>query len=229
MLKLDFDSPLTKAINKIREIRGLDTECSDNLQRVEYLLHSPEVYKPKMYGAVQPHFNEPKRNTTTSSDLSSQKALWRNDSSKQSGYSFNRNATASTDFISQNLPKRHDSIKQSGYNKQSLDEIRQYNEPKRNNINQSAKYILPIKIIQSTNPQITELLKTKNAWSFNIFEFEKVTGGRPLFYLGMSLFESCDLENNFQCKPEIVQNFLIKLESSYRKNPYHSSTHAADV
>lgn len=98
----------------------------------------------------------------------------------------------------------------------------------------------PIRIVQSSNVKVMELLLNINQWSFDIFEFEAVTDGKPLFHLGMALFEAYDigtnccvliniLEKTFECDPKVLGNFLAKVESCYQKNPYHSSTHAADV
>jgi hypothetical protein len=45
----------------------------------------------------------------------------------------------------------------------------------------------------------------------------------------MALFEAYDIESAFDVSPLLLGQFLIMVESSYRKNPYHNSTHAADV
>jgi hypothetical protein len=47
---------------------------------------------------------------------------------------------------------------------------------------------LPVRVIQSSNVQVMEVLQKVDEWSFDIFELERVTDGRPLFHLGMTLF-----------------------------------------
>ena len=74
-----------------------------------------------------------------------------------------------------------------------------------------------------------ELLKTVDEWSFDIFALAEVTDGRPLFHLGMALFEAYDIALVLPVDPLVMGQFLTLIEDSYKKNPYHNSTHAADV
>lgn len=90
-------------------------------------------------------------------------------------------------------------------------------------------YCLLTKVIQSTNAKVMEVLLKVDDWSFDIFELERVTNGRPLFHLGMALFEAYNIESAFDVNPQVLAQFLNKVESTYQKNPYHNSTHAADV
>jgi hypothetical protein len=46
----------------------------------------------------------------------------------------------------------------------------------------------------------------------------------------MELFQKYKFEETIGLPAEIMSRFLFKVESSYRRtNPYHNSTHAADV
>ena len=75
-----------------------------------------------------------------------------------------------------------------------------------------------------TQPVIADVL----TWNFDIFQLEKDTG-RPLLFVGLSTmngFNACDLLNTDE---RILTKFLVTLEGKYRPNPYHNSTHAADV
>ncbi|KAH6570308.1 hypothetical protein BASA60_007797 [Batrachochytrium salamandrivorans] len=76
---------------------------------------------------------------------------------------------------------------------------------------------------------ISEALESIDTWEFDIFELERVTGGHPLYYLGMALFEVYNFQAGFNVEESVMRTFLRKVESCYRRNSYHNSTHAADV
>jgi hypothetical protein len=57
-----------------------------------------------------------------------------------------------------------------------------------------------------------------------------LTEERPLYYIGIELFEYYKFDEILGVSFEKMAKFLTKTESSYRKaNAYHNSTHAADV
>ncbi|XP_025016053.1 high affinity cAMP-specific and IBMX-insensitive 3',5'-cyclic phosphodiesterase 8A isoform X2 [Tetranychus urticae] len=66
-------------------------------------------------------------------------------------------------------------------------------------------------------------------WHFNIIELERLTEKRPLFFLGLSILSSFNVCSNLNCDESTLRNWLVVVESQYRDNPYHNSTHAADV
>ncbi|XP_053210898.1 high affinity cAMP-specific and IBMX-insensitive 3',5'-cyclic phosphodiesterase 8A-like isoform X3 [Panonychus citri] len=66
-------------------------------------------------------------------------------------------------------------------------------------------------------------------WDFNIIELERLTEKRPLFFLGLSILSSFNVCSNLNCDELTLRNWLVVVESHYRDNPYHNSTHAADV
>ena len=48
--------------------------------------------------------------------------------------------------------------------------------------------------------------------------------------MGMTILEDFDALNILKCSQKTLQNWLTKVEENYfSKNPYHNSTHAADV
>lgn len=101
--------------------------------------------------------------------------------------------------------------------------------------------------------EMTELLEgTANEWDFDVFELQRITHGHPLFHLGSYLFEAHGLVGSLGVKPDTFAQFLLQCESQcvaspaaavplppltharsprsrYHANPYHNSTHAADV
>lgn len=53
--------------------------------------------------------------------------------------------------------------------------------------------------------------------------------GRPLYYLGVHVFELLNFKSTYQIDDATMRNFLRIIEAGYKSNPYHNSTHAADV
>ncbi|KAK6097090.1 hypothetical protein MT418_002724 [Batrachochytrium dendrobatidis] len=79
------------------------------------------------------------------------------------------------------------------------------------------------------DPSIVEVLENIDTWEFDIFELARVTKGRPLYHLGMALFEIYNFQATFNVGESVMREFLSKVEANYQANTYHNSTHAADV
>ncbi|XP_037509576.2 high affinity cAMP-specific and IBMX-insensitive 3',5'-cyclic phosphodiesterase 8A-like [Rhipicephalus sanguineus] len=77
--------------------------------------------------------------------------------------------------------------------------------------------------------KIRELLENDVKWDFDIIELESHTARRPLIWLGMSVFAKFSVHTSLECDDTIISNWLQLIESHYQDNPYHTSTHAADV
>jgi len=78
--------------------------------------------------------------------------------------------------------------------------------------------------------QINEILRDMDAFNFDVFEVDALTNGRPLFFVGTALFKKYNLISKFRIDRNKLTNFLNMVEMGYPKNnPYHNSTHAADV
>ncbi|WKX91319.1 hypothetical protein Q1695_009844 [Nippostrongylus brasiliensis] len=80
-------------------------------------------------------------------------------------------------------------------------------------------------------PEITELLKEVNSWSFNPFQLNEVSEGHALKYVGFELFNRYGFMDRFKIPLVALENYLHALEQGYSKhnNPYHNVVHAADV
>ncbi|XP_077512940.1 high affinity cAMP-specific and IBMX-insensitive 3',5'-cyclic phosphodiesterase 8B-like [Amblyomma americanum] len=76
---------------------------------------------------------------------------------------------------------------------------------------------------------IKQLLEGDLEWEFDIIELEALTGRRPLAWLGMSVFSKFNVHTSLECDDDTISNWLQLVESNYRDNPYHNSTHAGDV
>lgn len=77
--------------------------------------------------------------------------------------------------------------------------------------------------------KIRELLENDVKWDFDIIELESHTARRPLIWLGMSVFAKFSVHTSLEVDDTIISNWLQLIESHYQDNPYHNSTHAADV
>ncbi|ETN73619.1 3'5'-cyclic nucleotide phosphodiesterase [Necator americanus] len=80
-------------------------------------------------------------------------------------------------------------------------------------------------------PEIAELLREINSWSFNPFHLNEVSEGHALKYVGFELFNRYGFMDRFKIPLTSLENYLLALEQGYTKhnNPYHNVVHAADV
>ena len=85
------------------------------------------------------------------------------------------------------------------------------------------------KIDRSQWEQIKVVLHEVDEWDFDIWKLKEVTGGRPLQFLGWHLLNKWNLISGLKLNPRVVQSWLVFVETQYKDNEYHSSTHAADV
>ncbi|CAG9314187.1 unnamed protein product [Blepharisma stoltei] len=66
-------------------------------------------------------------------------------------------------------------------------------------------------------------------WNFNTFFLKDCTDGRPLVIIGKYCIQKYRLDEAFNLDEDLYITFLEDLEIKYKKNPYHNSSHAADV
>ncbi|XP_033125161.1 high affinity cAMP-specific and IBMX-insensitive 3',5'-cyclic phosphodiesterase 8B-like isoform X2 [Anneissia japonica] len=84
--------------------------------------------------------------------------------------------------------------------------------------------------INQVAPDIKQLLLTDTYWDFDILALERITLNRPLVNLGMSVFLRFNVCSYLNCSETVLRNWLQVIEANYHSsNPYHNSTHAADV
>lgn len=65
-------------------------------------------------------------------------------------------------------------------------------------------------------------------WSFDIWFIHNATG-QSISIIGKYLFRKWQLNEFLSQDPKVSDDFFMKLESGYNKNPYHNACHAADV
>lgn len=76
---------------------------------------------------------------------------------------------------------------------------------------------------------VMRALEKIDQWDFDVFAVQHFSGGHALFYTLYALLLRYGLFSTFGLDEVKVVNFLSQIEAGYQPNPYHNSTHAADV
>ncbi|XP_055479122.1 high affinity cAMP-specific and IBMX-insensitive 3',5'-cyclic phosphodiesterase 8A [Psammomys obesus] len=84
--------------------------------------------------------------------------------------------------------------------------------------------------LHDISPRIALAIENDQLWDFDIFELEAATQKRPLIYLGLKTFARFGICEFLQCSEATLRSWFQLIEANYHScNPYHNSTHAADV
>jgi 3'5'-cyclic nucleotide phosphodiesterase len=97
------------------------------------------------------------------------------------------------------------------------------------NISENSKFIEKKNFSYGMSELIGILSLVGKDWNFNTFFLNDCSGGEPIQVLGSYSIHRYGLDEQFSIPENVIKNFLRKLESSYRKNPYHNSIHGGDV
>ncbi|XP_058398514.1 high affinity cAMP-specific and IBMX-insensitive 3',5'-cyclic phosphodiesterase 8A isoform X2 [Diceros bicornis minor] len=93
----------------------------------------------------------------------------------------------------------------------------------------SNSIITPISL-HDVPPRIARAMENEEYWDFDIFELEAATHQRPLIYLGLKIFARFGICEFLNCSETTLRSWLQIIEANYHSsNPYHNSTHSADV
>ncbi|XP_014644143.1 PREDICTED: high affinity cAMP-specific and IBMX-insensitive 3',5'-cyclic phosphodiesterase 8A isoform X2 [Ceratotherium simum simum] len=93
----------------------------------------------------------------------------------------------------------------------------------------SNSIITPISL-HDVPPRIARAMENEEHWDFDIFELEAATHQRPLIYLGLKIFARFGICEFLNCSETTLRSWLQIIEANYHSsNPYHNSTHSADV
>lgn len=76
---------------------------------------------------------------------------------------------------------------------------------------------------------LSAMAQLESLHDFDVFKVAKASSGRPLETVSMALIQRYALIEKLALPPVKLASFLRAVESAYRPNPYHNSTHAADV
>lgn len=68
-----------------------------------------------------------------------------------------------------------------------------------------------------------------DGWDLDTLKIAEYTDNRPLMYVTAAMFEIHELHEEFRIDRIVLRNFLFMLDEGYLANPYHNSSHAADV
>lgn len=75
-----------------------------------------------------------------------------------------------------------------------------------------------------------ESLQSSGYWLFALFYIVDIFLCRPLIYLGLKTFARFGICEFLQCSEATLRSWFQIIEANYHpSNPYHNSTHAADV
>ncbi|KAJ9520692.1 hypothetical protein QJQ45_007556 [Haematococcus lacustris] len=77
--------------------------------------------------------------------------------------------------------------------------------------------------------QVEPCLSSANSWSFDAFELNSATAGRPLSVLAFWLLHQSGLTAWASMDTTKLARWLCRIEDGYCANPYHNRSHAADV
>lgn len=92
--------------------------------------------------------------------------------------------------------------------------------------------IAPVQDMPTWEDDILESVKTcilEDGWDLDTLKIAEQTQNHPLMYLTAALFEIHELHEEFRIDRVVLRNFLFLLDEGYLANPYHNSSHAADV
>jgi hypothetical protein len=73
------------------------------------------------------------------------------------------------------------------------------------------------------------LAESADAWTFDAFRLEELSGGHALSVLGYYLLHKTGLLEAHKIRGIKAARLMRAIESGYQPNPYHNKTHAADV
>lgn len=92
--------------------------------------------------------------------------------------------------------------------------------------------IAPLPNMSLWDEDVLTRVKTRihqDGWDLDTLKIAEITNGRPLMYVTAAMFDIHELHEEFRIEKIVLRNFLFTLDDGYLANPYHNSSHAADV
>jgi len=92
--------------------------------------------------------------------------------------------------------------------------------------------IMPIEDMPAWEDEIVAHVKIRiqqDGWDLDTLKIAEMTQNHPLMYVTAAMFDIHELHEEFRVDRTILRNFLFLLDEGYLANPYHNSSHAADV
>ncbi|XP_073990558.1 high affinity cAMP-specific and IBMX-insensitive 3',5'-cyclic phosphodiesterase 8-like isoform X2 [Rhodnius prolixus] len=85
-------------------------------------------------------------------------------------------------------------------------------------------------VTMSMSKELKEVMDKISSWDFDVIQVEKLSGAKPLVYVGMKIFTLMGVPKTLGIDERTVYSWLALMERHYKPaNTYHNSTHAADV
>eukprot|EP01006_Ploeotia_vitrea_P054097 TRINITY_DN67850_c5_g1_i2.p2 TRINITY_DN67850_c5_g1~~TRINITY_DN67850_c5_g1_i2.p2 ORF type:complete len:661 (-),score=110.46 TRINITY_DN67850_c5_g1_i2:2994-4976(-) len=81
----------------------------------------------------------------------------------------------------------------------------------------------------NSHKEILTVLEKIDEWDYDVFALQEHTNGGSLFMTTYTLLYKYGLVQHYNIDEKVLTNFLSAVQSGYHPNPYHNSTHAADV
>lgn len=101
-----------------------------------------------------------------------------------------------------------------------------------NNTGSTQTTVAPLLTMPSWEDDALNTVKHRietDGWDLDTIKIAEITGNRPLMYVTAAMFEIHELHEEFRIDRIVLRNFLFMLDEGYLENPYHNSSHAADV
>ena len=105
--------------------------------------------------------------------------------------------------------------------------------PRRATARCSTKYLVRKTIEVQNTFEVKELVgilkRIGKEWNFDVFFLKDCSLNKPLAAIGCYCMQRFHFDTSFLIRQSVCEFFFGTLESLYKPNPYHNSTHAADV
>ncbi|KAI8617731.1 hypothetical protein BC830DRAFT_1062209 [Chytriomyces sp. MP71] len=199
---VDLESPLTKVLQILGEIRDSDAADSfmiKELDRIMKVLHSDQLYTPDIF------------QKSSDADVSEWLKMMMQQTPNAGG------AGAGSGSIS--------TVVRSGFEYEFIG-----GDGDARGSHVVTFSLTPDQQMSTQESRVFELLRDIDDPSFDVSVVESVSNGRVLFYVGYYLFLKYDMLRKHKIPESVFRNWLTRVEHGYRgTNPYHNAIHAADV
>lgn len=81
----------------------------------------------------------------------------------------------------------------------------------------------------SLDIHLQEYIQTANDINFDVLHLETLTNGHALYHLANFYFQKFHIGSRLKVNPVIFERWITQVEKSHQSNPYHNTSHSADV
>jgi high affinity cAMP-specific and IBMX-insensitive 3',5'-cyclic phosphodiesterase 8 len=213
---MPLEPPIVEVINILTHVQeNCPQSVCAAIEKALLILRSPDLYTPPLPSSLMPA--APKRQESDADEITSD---------------------LFTGLIHSNKPVsgvRRMSYEAAVANRQSFSSLRDFTSPLAANPPSTCRPSLvpstscPLPSATNIPDNIKQILDSQLDWTFDIIRLEQITVRQPLVWLGLSILSHFNVCATLNCEEATLRSWLSLIESNYRDNPYHNSTHAADV